>query len=67
MNIANYYILISPLLGLSLTLAFFPTSVFPFVVSLGIFAFILRKINGNLRLFLHGLLFGYGFFIIQTY
>ncbi|WP_236870205.1 apolipoprotein N-acyltransferase [Candidatus Bandiella numerosa] len=67
MNIANFYILISPLLGLSLTLAFFPISAFPFIISLGIFAFILRKINGNLRLFLHGLLFGYGFFIIQTY
>lgn len=67
MNSNNFYALMSLLLGLSLTFAFYPVSVFPFVFSLGIFAFILRKINEDLKLFLYGLLFGYGFFIIQTY
>ena len=67
MNKYSFYTLISLLLGLSLTFSFYPISVFPFVVSLGIFAIILKQNTENLKLFFLGLLFGYGFFIIQTY
>ena len=67
MNKNCFYILISLLLGLSLTFSFYPISVFPFVISLGIFAIIIKQYTENLKLFFHGLLFGYGFFIIQTY
>ena len=67
MNKNSFYSLISLLLGLALTFAFYPISVFPFAISLGIFAIILKQNTKNLKLFFHGLLFGYGFFIIQTY
>ncbi len=67
MNKNSFYTLASLLLGLSLTFVFYPISVFPFIISLGIFAIILKQNTKNLILFFHGLLFGYGFFIIQTY
>ena len=62
-----FYLLISLLLGLLLSFTFYPISVFPFIISIGVFSLILKKYNNNLVLFLHGLLFGYGFFVIQTY
>ena len=56
------------ILGLLLTLAFYPISIFPFVISFGGFYFLLKKnIDSNLKLFLHGILFGYGYFFINLY
>ena len=63
----SFYFLISLLLGLSLSFVFYPISAFPFIISIGIFAVILKKYNSNLILFFNGMLFGYGFFAIQTY
>ena len=54
MNKNCFYILISLLLGLSLTFSFYPISVFPFVISLGIFAIIIKQYTENLKLFFLG-------------
>lgn len=67
MNKNSFYTLISLLLVLSLTFTFYPISIFPFAISLGIFSITLKQNTKNLKLFFHSLLFGYGFFIIQTY
>ena len=67
MNIINFDILILPLLGLFMSFAFFPISAFPLIITLGIFSFIIKKVDKYLKLYFFGFLFGYGFFLIQTY
>ena len=64
----NIFCLVSLVLGVLLTLAFYPLSIFPLVISFGAFYFILYKnVDSNLKLFLHGLFFGYGYFSINLY
>ncbi len=67
MKYYGFYFLISLLLGISLSFAFYPISAFPFIISVGFFSIILKKYNSNIILFFNGLLFGYGFYVIQTY
>ena len=64
----NVSYLASFILGILLTLAFYPISIFPFVISFGGFYFLLKKnVDSNLKLFLHGVFFGYGYFFINLY
>jgi apolipoprotein N-acyltransferase len=57
----------SLLLGALLALAFYPTAIFPFCISLGVFALVLRNQNINAKIFIHGIFFGYGYFLINLY
>ena len=64
----NIFCLVSLILGVLLTLTFYPFSIFPLVISFGAFYFILYKnADSKLTLFLHGLFFGYGYFSINLY
>jgi apolipoprotein N-acyltransferase len=59
--------LFSLLLGVLLTFAFYPASFFPLCVTLGVFAFILQHQQSKTELFLHGVFFGYGYFLMNLY
>ena len=60
-------LIISFFLGLFISFSFYPISIPPFIILIGILPIILKKVKSNTMLFTHGLLFGYAFFIMHTY
>ncbi|WPX95911.1 apolipoprotein N-acyltransferase [Candidatus Bandiella euplotis] len=61
-----YYLLFLTL-GILLTLSFYPVSIFPFWLILGVFSLLIRNCQNNKDLFLFGAFFGYGYFLIHLY
>ncbi|MFQ3307338.1 MAG: apolipoprotein N-acyltransferase [Candidatus Midichloriaceae bacterium] len=59
---------VSFFLGIFLNFSFYPFDLFPFVICLGAFSYILRRYDkSSIHLFLQGFFFGYGYFLVQLY